>query len=315
MDDKTSNPHLATVLNALQDNSRLFPENLLSFFSDIIPEDLDAVKKIWPKVTLDRKVSILASLEDLMEADTMLSCDVIARFALDDEFPEVRGNAIALLWECDDPKLALRLIEMLDNDESEIVQTAAAAALGKFVLLGELDEIPSSAAKRTLQALIEKLKSKPPKEIHQEILKSLAYSSDPAISPLIEKAFSDPDPSWQLAAIISMGRSADDRWEKSVLKMIKNDDPEMKSEAVKAAGELELSSARSLLLQILDEEEEDAELRANAILSLSKIGGANVKAVLQHLLEAAPDEEEAEIIEMAIEALDFSSELPDLDIS
>jgi HEAT repeat protein len=162
--------------------------------------------------------------------------------------------------------------------------------------------------------LIEKLKSKPSKEIHQEILKSLAYSSDPAVSPMIEKAFLDSDPSWRLAAVISMGRSADDRWEKPILQMIKSGDLEMKSEAVKAAGELELSSARAILLQILEDEEDDFDLRTNAIWALSKIGGENVKSVLQRLLDTAPDEEEAEIIEMAIEALDFSSELPDLDI-
>lgn len=77
---------------------------------------------------------------------------------------------------------------------------------------------------------------------------------------------------------------------------------------------MELSSARSLLLQILEEEEDDFELRANAILALSKIGGENVKSILLRLLETAPDDEEAEIIELAIEALDFSSELPDIDI-
>ena len=314
MNDKTSNPQLNAVLKALLDNSQLFPENLLPFFSDIFPEDLEEVKKIWPRIALERKVSILADLENMMEADTMLSCDGLAKFALNDDFPEVRGNAITLLWECDDPKLAPRFVDILENDESDLVQTAAAAALGKFVLLGELDEIPSSAAQRTIQALIEKLKSNPPKEIHQEVLKSLAYSSDPAITSLIEKAFLDPDPSWRLAAVISMGRSADDRWKKPVLQMIKSDDPEMKSEAVKAAGELELSAARAMLLQILEDEEDDFELRTNAIWSLSKIGGENVKSVLLRLLEDAPDEEEAEVIEMAIEALDFSSELPNLDI-
>ena len=314
MNDKTSNPQLNAVLKALLDNSQLFPEKLLLFFSDIFPEDLEEVKKIWPKIAIERRVSILANLEDMMETDTMLSCDGLAKFALNDDFPEVRGNAITLLWECDDPKLAPLLVDMLENDESELVQAAAAAALGKFVLLGELNEIPANAANRTIQALIENLKAKPSKELHQEVLKSLAYSSDPEIAPLIEKAFLDPDPSWRLAAVISMGRSADDRWKKPVLEMLKSDDPEMKSEAVKAAGELELSTARPMLLQILEDEEDDYELRTNAIWSLSKIGGENVRSVLQRLLEAAPDEEEAEIIELAIEALDFSSELPNLDI-
>ena len=177
-----------------------------------------------------------------------------------------------------------------------------------------MDEIPSKTADKTINALLEKFNSKPAKAISQELLKSLAYSSQPEISRLIESAFLDPDPSWRLAALTSMGRSADERWEKPVLHMMKSDDPDFINEAVKAAGELELSSARAPLLQILEDEADDVELRTNAIWALSKIGGDNVKSVLQRLLDDAPDEEEAEIIELAIEALDFSSELPDLDL-
>lgn len=314
MSDKTSNPLLKAVLKALLDNDQLFPEELLPFFSDIYPADLDQVKKIWPNIALERRISILADLVDMMEADTMLSCDGLAKFALNDDFPEVRENAISLLWECDDPAIAVRFADMLDNDDSELVQKAAAAAMGKFVLLGELDEIPFKIADKTIKALMEKFNSKPTKAISQELLKSLAYSSQPEISRLIESAFLDPDPSWRLAALTSMGRSADERWEKPVLHMMKSDDPDFIIEAVKAAGELELSSARALLLQILEDEADDVELRTNAIWALSKIGGDNVKSMLQRLLDDAPDEEEAEIIELAIEALDFSSELPDLDL-
>ncbi len=314
MNEKSSKAHSKKVLNALLDNSQLFPEKYLPFFSDITTEDLEELKKVWPKIALERKVSILEDLENMMEADTMLSCDGLAKFALNDDFPEVRGNAITLLWECDDPKLAPRFIDMLENDESDFVQTAAAEALGKFVLLGELDEIPAATANQTIKALTKKFGSKPSKEIQQEVLKSLAYSSDPAISSMIEKAFLDSDPSWRLAAVIAMGRSADNRWEKPILQMIKNDDPELKSEAVRAAGELELSTARTMLMHILEDEQDDLELRTNAIWSLSKIGGENVKSVLQSLLANALDDEEAEIIELAIEALDFSAELPDLEI-
>lgn len=313
MKDKTSNPQFDAVLQALLVNSQLFPDKLLPFFSDISTAELEQVKKIWPEIALERKISLLADLEDKMEADTMLSCDGLAKFALTDDFPEVRSSAISLLWECDDPKIAALFAEMLENDESELVQTAAAAALGKFVLLGELEEIPASAAERTRIALTAKLSSQPFKELHQELVKSLAYSSRPEIAAMIEKARLDPDPSWQLAAIISMGRSADDRWEKPVLQMIQSEDPDFKKEAVKAAGELKLVSARVMLLQILEDEIDDIELRINVIWALSRIGGGNVKSLLQRLLDNTADDEEAEVIEMALEALDFSSELPNLD--
>lgn len=313
MSDKTPNSQNDIVIQALLDNSQLFPAKFLSFFSDIPSDDLEQVKKIWPKVALERKISLLADLEEMMEADTLLSCDGLGKVALNDDFPEVRSSAISLLYECDDPKLASLFGEMLENDESELVQTTAAVALGKFVLLGELEEIPSHAADRTIKALTAKLNLKPFKELQQELVKSLAYSSRPEIATLIEKARLDPDPSWQLAAIIAMGRSADSRWEKPILQMIQSDNPDYKKEAVKAAGELELSSARAILLQMLEDEVDDGELRLVIIWALSKIGGENVKSVLQNLLDDTGDEEEAEAIEMALEALDFSSELPDLD--
>ena len=313
MHDKASNSQINTVLQALLDNSQLFPAKLVPFFSDISHADLEQVIKIWPEVALKRKSNLLADLKDMMEADTMLSCDGLAKFALNDGFPEVRCGAISLLSECDDPKLTTLFGEMLENDESELVQTAAAAALGKFVLLGELKEIPHNAAERTIKSLTLKLNSQPSKELHQELLKSLAYSSRPEIAPMIETAFKNPDPSWQLAAIISMGRSADDRWEKSILQMIQSENPDFKSEAIKAAGELELSSAREILLQMLEDEDDDTELRLNVIWALSKIGGDNVKSVLQRILDNTADDEEVEVIELALEELNFSSKLQDLD--
>jgi HEAT repeat protein len=314
MNDKTSNLQLNSVLSALLDNDQLFPTKLLPFFSDIANSDLEEIKKIWPKITLERRISLLSDLEEMMGDDTLLCCDGLAKFALTDDFPEVRVAAISLLGECDDPKLARAFVGMLDHDESEIVQVALAEALGKFVLLGELEEIERDISKLSIEALTSKLKSKPSKELQQELLKSLAYSSNPEISRMIEASFMNTDPSWKLAAIISMGRSADDRWEKPVLQMIESENPEFQSEAIKAAGELSLSSARALLIQLLETEEDDMELRLNAIWALSKIGGDNVKSVLQHILEETADDEETQMIEAALEELDFYSELPDLDI-
>jgi hypothetical protein len=54
------------------------------------------------------------------------------------------------------------------------------------------------------------------------------------------------------------------------------------------------------------------ELRLHAIWALARIGGEDVKETLQALLDEADDEEEIEVIEMALEHLEFSEELPDL---
>jgi hypothetical protein len=75
MNDKTSNPQFNAILHALLDNSQLFPEKLLPFFSDIYPDDLEQVKKIWPKVALERRISLLAELEDMMRRPGKICID------------------------------------------------------------------------------------------------------------------------------------------------------------------------------------------------------------------------------------------------
>ena len=57
-----------------------------------------------------------------------------------------------------------------------------------------------------------------------------------------------------------MGRSNDDRWKKHVLSKLHAPDDDIRSEAIVAAGELELTSARAALLDLLDDEE-DEEIR------------------------------------------------------
>jgi len=314
MEETETDPIFTSVINALLDNINLFPERYLSFFSDIVPAELKEIEKIWPKILLERKISLLEDLTSLMITDTRLSCEEFAKFALNDDFPEVRVNAIELLWESENPRLINLLVNLLKNDESELVQIASAAALGHFVLLGELEEIPASAFERTIKALIGKLNSSPSKELHQELLMSLSYSSIPEVTSMIETAFKDPDQTWQLTAVISMGRSADDRWKKTILKLIDSENPLIRNEAVKAAGELEIASAQTLLLNMLEDQTDEPELRLNIIWALSKIGGTAVKSALKQLLEDPSDEEEAEAIELALEALDFESGLPKIDL-
>ena len=217
MEEKKSN----SVINKLLDTSQPFPPHYLHIFSDITPADLEAIKEVWPQVAVSRKVNLLQDLETMMEAETLLSCDDFARFALEDEDPNVRSNAISLLWECEDPRLAARFGEILSTDSSELVRTAAAAALGKFTLMGELDEI----SKEIYEDLIEILHKSYAKEefdiVRQEILRTLSYNGEKRIQAMIQQAFTSGDKDWMIAALESMGRSADHHWKDHVLEMLR----------------------------------------------------------------------------------------------
>ena len=75
---------------ALLDDNRPFSPRYLHLFSDIASIDLEALKKIWLQVNLDRRVALLEDLEELAEADTVVSFDDLAHFALSDPDPRVQ---------------------------------------------------------------------------------------------------------------------------------------------------------------------------------------------------------------------------------
>lgn len=308
MSSAQNHPDFNQVLTALLDNSRPFPARFLHSFSDISTEDLSSLKKIWAKVETGRRTTLLSDLESLQEADTLLNFDDFSRFALSDENEGVRRNAIRLLWESEDPHLVPVLIHLLQHDPSELVKTAAANGLGKFVYLGELDEIPRNMLTEIEDALVNTLKSPIGKEIQRKSLESLGYSGRGEVKEFIQKAFQEKDPRWISSALFAMGRSADRCWEQQVSEMIDHHDDEVRVEAVRAAGELELVSLSDELIEKATDDEETWDVRMAAIWSLSQLGGEDARETLEDLLENTEDDEEAEILEEALDNLSFTDD-------
>lgn len=296
------------VLAALLDNSRPFPPRFLHSFSDLSVEDLGSLKKVWNQVETKRRTTLLSDLESLLEADTLLNFDEFSRFALSDVDDGVRSNAIRLLWESEDPHLVPVLIHLLQHDPSELVKAAAATGLGKFVYLGELDEIPRNLLEEIEGVLTSTFKSSASQEIQRKSLESLGFSGREEVKEFIQKAFQQKDSRWISSALFAMGRSADRGWEQQVSEMIDHQDDEVRTEAIRAAGELELVSLRDALIQKATDDGETWDVRMAAIWSLSQLGGEDARETLEDLLEKAEDDEEAEILEEALDNLSFTDD-------
>jgi HEAT repeat protein len=304
----SQNAPFLTVIDALLDDGTTFPARFLHRFSDMEPDDLKQLKKVWPEVSPRRKHTLLEDLEDLAETDTLTSFDDVARTLLDDPDPEVRARAIRLLWECEDVRLIPIYLDKLNNDEDLEVRAAAANALGQFIYLGELDKIPADLHHEIEDQLLAATSVANKKLIRRRALESLGYSSRKEVTPLIEAAYSEKQNDWVVSALFAMGRSSDKRWKKQVLAQVHSPDEEIRSEAIHAAGELELESSRAVLLDIL-EDEEDLGVRRELIWTLAKIGGEGVRAKLEELLEIEEDDEEADFIEEAIDTLSFTEDM------
>ena len=301
------------VLDVLLDESKDIPRRYLSEFSDIEPASLQSLLDAWPRIAPNRKLLLLDRLNALANEDTLVSFDDVGRSLLRDDNPQVRIRAMRLLVECEDARLVPTYIEMLTNDSDVSVRAEAASMLGLFVQLGEFDEIPDEVHHRIEDVLLEVLNGEDDPSVRRHALEALGFSSRDEVPVLIESSFNRQDPDWQASAIFAMGRSNDERWADSVLRMIVSEDHRIRLAAVQAAGELELKLARPLLLRLLEEEYHDA-IAGAAIWSLSQIGGEDVRIYLQNLLDSVEDDDQAAFLEEALDNLAFTEDMASFDM-
>jgi HEAT repeat protein len=305
--------HYQKMIAELMDGSRGFTRRSLQEYSDISPAALEAVLEAWPNIKLDRKRTLLEGLQSLNESDTLVSFDDFARALLTDPEAEVRLRAIRLLDECDDVKLIPIFLKMLSGDPDSETRAEAASSLGKYIELGELEEIPAKTQRQVEDALLEKANSEDSLIVRRNSLEALGYSSRPEVITLIESAYHRSNPDWQASALFAMGRSYDERWEEQVLSSLLDESPIVRLAAVEAAGELALTPARTILFQVLEEEEED-EITSAAIWSLSQVGGEDVRVYLENLIDLAEDDEQTEFLQEALDNLVFTEEMSSFDL-
>jgi len=246
----------------------------------------------------------MRALIELTESSFLVDFRTVFRLCLDDEDGEVRALAINGLWEDRDRHLVSLLIRLLGEDPVPEVRAAAAMALGNSVLRGELENW--AQATRVREALFETLaSSRELLEVRRRILESLAYASDERVPALIEAAYCDEEAKTRVSALFAMGRSADPRWGPIVLQELHSSDPEMRYEATRACGELQLVQAVPILKEL--SHDPDQEVQESAIWSLGQIGGPQARRTLEACYEQA-DESIREAIEEALADLSLSDE-------
>jgi len=104
-----------------------------------------------------------------------------------------------------------------------------------------------------------------------------------------------------------MGRTYDKRWNEVVISMLDHQLPAVRFEAARAAGELEISDAVEELLDLLNDS--DDEVRLASAWSLSQIGGEGIKDTLENLLKSTRNDEEAGLIQDALDNLMFNEDM------
>lgn len=295
------------LIDALLDFDKPFPPRFLYLLSDLEKADLNKLAAIWDQLPTSRRQGLLEDLTELYERDYLLSYYDLCRFTVKDEDPKVRLSTVKVLEQYDQNTLIPLFLDLLSNDNDEQVRAAAAHALGRYVYLGEIDEINKSTLREIEDKLLQTTTGEEEFQIRREAIESLGYSSREEVQPLIEEAYNSEKKEWVSSALFAMARSANKRWRPQVMEKLESDFPIIRCEAARAAGDLEIQEAIPYLLDLLDDPDED--IRLASIWALSQIGGEGVSERMEQMLDEAETSEYQDYLELALDNLEFNEEM------
>jgi HEAT repeat protein len=299
-------PDLNAALSALSTSDRVLNSSIIYGLSGLEPADIERLAPVWEKLPVEYRRTLLRELVESSEANFELDYTALGNFALDDADAEVREAGIDLLWEDDSLELMNRLVEIMLYDEATAVRAAAASALGHFILLGELGDLPETETTKAQDAVVGVLNNLDEDvDVRRRALEAIANCGNEIVEDAIREAYDSPDHRMQISAVFAMGRTYDEQWSDKVLQQLDSDDPEMLYEAARAAGELELEDAvRKLTRLALDD---DREVKEVAIWSLGEIGSKEAVRTLERLATDAKRTNDNELLEAIEDAIGTAS--------
>ncbi len=291
------------LLEILQDNSIPLPAQRFAELSDLDKDQRRQFATVWPSISSERKMQILRVMGQQALDRFELSFEAVNRIAILDPDSKIRSIAIENLWESEDPSLVPILLESLVFEGDDRIRAVAATALGKFVWLGEIEEIAPDLLQQIELGLLEACRNDDSHDVRRRSLESIGYSSHDEVPARIEEAYRSKNEQNQQSAVLAMGRSANDRWAGYVLAELTNPNPLIRMEAARAAGELEVREATGALIDLL-QDVNDA-IRLAAIWALAELGGEEAVAALIDLAEESEDNELQDVIQEAIDHMTF----------
>jgi HEAT repeat protein len=293
------------VLTALLDMENVLDPLFLYRLSDISPENLSEVRKIWAQIDLKRRRALVEDLEDLTDSNPLLSFESIFRLGLKDEDEQVRFFSTRAIEVFDTDDLIPHFLSVLKNEESVDLRAVTASVLGKYVYRGELDKISKKLKKKIEDHLLEILEKDHPREIQLRALEAISYSSREEVRDHILNAYKSDTDDWVASSLFAMGRSFDHQYSDLVFEKLQHTSPKVRLEAVRACGELTIEDAVPIIIDLLSDL---PDIRGAAIWALSQIGGEDAGPAIHGLLDDEISSDEEELIQQALERLDFLDE-------
>jgi HEAT repeat protein len=301
--DERPRPSIEEVIKALQSGSDRIPTTAILYgLSGLGEADIDKLEPVLSRLDVTYRRILMQMLVDVSDSNYQLDYDEIGLMTLRDSDAEVRRAAIELLAENESSFVMSRLMRVAQQDKAPSVRADAARTLGNFILLGELGNISEAKAQEAQQCVLSILSNENELiEVRRRALEAIANCSHDTVIPSITAAYQGGDEQMRMSAVIAMGHTADERWEAIVLKELTSRNAEMRQNAARAAGELQIQDAVSHLAQMLDEGERDAQ--EVAIEALGEIGTKEATRHLNIAMEIATSNDDDDFMTLIENAL------------
>jgi HEAT repeat protein len=291
------------VLTSLFENENL-PIHLIYRLSDLSPYEIAEFRKTWPTVGRERRVSITRHMVDISEESYLVNFDTVSRSLFEDEDAAVRLAALDVVWDSTDTSLIPSILGILQHDVDPDVRAGAARALAHYVLLGEWGELDVIHTEPIVKVLMDEYERPDTSiQVKRAALEAMAPAGKSRIEDFITDAYESGPFELQLSAVFAMGNTADSRWLSILEDEFENSSSEMRAEAARAAGAIGDSQIIDALQQLLVDEDIDVTL--TAIHSLGQIGGERAMQILSNLSEDPDFEEFYDVIDEALDNMDW----------
>ncbi len=301
MDDIDPIPLQQVIDSLLNDSSTLQERDFLRL-SNLPAPEIRELSGCWERIPRQKRLDLLTKMHDLAEEDPLFFFEEIGKIGLADSDPQVRLCGIRLAALEESESLIPTLMQILSEEPNFQLRAGAAEALGRYVYLGEIEEISTKANDAIQDGLIRAYREDEQVTVRQRALEAVSFSSRPAIDRMIEDAIQTDDEDWQASALVAMGRSANFQWRDTVTDLLDHESARLRLKAATAAGRLATEDAKAILVQMaLDDTSE--EVREAAVWALSEIGGTDVQLLIEELIEDASQDSEIDFLERALDNL------------
>jgi hypothetical protein len=291
----------ADILSALDAFAagELPTETTVALLSDLDRRDVEHLAARWPDILPELRLGIIALALDLTTNRIDLDFQRLAYIAIEDHVPGIREAGFYALNDLGGRETATRIAIALEKETNAAVVAAAASAAAPYVLQYVLQQLDDQTGRRLVATLrAHATQTGLPAESLASLVTALATVDEPWVEELVRDASASEERDLQVAAVVAMGRTANDEWLEFLEEQLQDDDVDMRRSAATAMGEIGSEAAVEMLAPLLDDESVDVV--AATLVALGDIGGEEALGYLRDFEQRVPEELE-DTLEQATE--------------